>query len=253
MSVGYRYITYEKKDGVARLTFNRPEKLNAFTWEMLEEVVHAINDARGDPETRALLLTGAGRSFSSGMDVAQITDVMSDKLMPTAVIVSALKDFEKPAVAMVNGPAVGAAVDVVLFCDFAVASEEAYFWYSYIVRGAIPSAGAWLLPRVIGVKKAMQMLLLSDRMGAREAERSGLVYKTVPAEKLEDETAALVSRVAAIAPVAYGLTKRSILKGLERDLATSIEYAAYARAVASRHKEAEEGVKAFFEKRQARY
>ena len=251
--MGYRYILYENNGGIARLTFNRPDKLNAFTWEMLEEIVHAIKDAREDPKTRVLILTGAGRSFSSGMDVAQITDVMSERLMPTAVIVSALKDFEKPAVAMVNGPAVGAAADVVLFCDFAVASEQAYFWYSYIVRGAIPSAGAWLLPRVIGVKRAMQMLLLSDRMGAREAERFGLVYKTVRPEKLEDETAALVSRVAAIAPVAYRLTKRSILKGLERDLATSVEYTAYARAIASRHKEAEEGVKAFFEKRQARY
>jgi len=249
----YKLITYEKKESIAKLTFNRPERRNAFTWNMLEEIVDALKDAKNDEQVRVLIITGKDRAFSSGMDVSQIHDVMSDKLMPTAVIVSELKTFEKPAIAMVNGPAVGAGVDVALFCDFVVASEDAFFWYSYIKRGAIPSVGCWIVPRIIGVKGAMRMLALSEKIEAREAERLGLVYKVVPRDKLEEATMELAEILSGLPPVAYRFTKHSINKGLTMDLDTSIEFAAYARAVASKYREADEGVKAYFEKREAKF
>jgi 2-(1,2-epoxy-1,2-dihydrophenyl)acetyl-CoA isomerase len=251
--MGYESIIYEKEENIAKLTFNRPEKLNAFTWDMLDEIVDALRDAKKDDSVEVLIITGKDRGFSSGMDVSQVRDVMSDKLMPTAVIVSELKTYEKPSIAMVNGPAVGAGVDVALFCDFAVASENAFFWYSYIKRGAIPSVGCWIVPRIIGVKGAMRMLMLADKIEAAEAERLGLVYKVVPQSELEAATMDLAKRLTGLPPVAYRFTKHSINRGLTMDLDTSIEFAAYARAVAARHKEADEGVSAYFEKREAKF
>ena len=251
--MSYEMILYEKENGIARLTFNRPEKKNAFTWAMLDEIVDAIKDAKIDNKVRLLIITGKDNAFSSGMDVSQISDVMSDRLMPTAVIVSELKDFEKPSVAMVNGPAVGAAVDVAIFCDFVVAAEEAFFWYSYIRRGAIPSVGSWLMPRIIGVKAAMRMLLLSERISAQEAENLGMVYKVVPREILENTTMELAKRLINMPATAYKFTKHTINKGLEWDLRTTTEFAMYARAVASKQKEYDEGVSAFFEGREAKF
>lgn len=249
----YKMILYKKTDGIARLTFNRPEKRNAFTWDMLDEITHALKDAKTDEKVKLLIITGKGDAFSSGMDVSQISDVMSDRLMPTAVIVSELKDFEKPSIAMVNGPAVGAAVDVAIFCDFAVAVPEAFFWYSYIRRGAIPSVGSWLMPRIIGVKEAMRMLLLSEKISADEAKQMGMVYKVVSKSNLEKAAMELAERLRNMPLTAYQFTKRTIFKGLEWDLKTTTDFTMFARAVASKQKEYDEGVSAFFEKREATF
>ena len=249
----YKMILYEKNNGIARLIFNRPEKRNAFTWDMLNEITHALKDAKTDEKVKLLIITGKGQAFSSGMDVSQISDVMSDKLMPTAVIVSELKDFEKPSIAMVNGPAVGAAVDVAIFCDFAVAVKEAFFWYSYIRRGAIPSVGSWLMPRIIGAKAAMRMLLLSEKISADEANQMGMVYKVVSKQNLEKTTMELAERLKNMPLTAYQFTKRTIVKGLEWDLKTTTDFTMFARAVASKQKEYDEGVSAFFEKREATF
>lgn len=255
----YEVTTYEKKDRIARITLNRPAKLNAVIPRMMEEILAAMADARQDDNVRVLIFTGAGRGFCSGDDVEHLRKIMADEggkpSLPGAAgpLPTALRVFEKPTIAMVNGSAIGMGCDLALMCDFIVASEKASFGELYIQRGVVPSAGNWLLPRMVGVKKAAQILMLGDIFDAREAERIGLTYKVVPPELLEAETMQLANRLANIAPVALRFTKYAIIHGLEWNLETTLGYVSYARSAAAKVGEAVEGVVAFREKRAARF
>ncbi len=255
----YEYTIYEKKGRIAKSTLNRPEKLNAVVPEMITELIDQIDDAREDEGTRVWIVTGAGRGFCAGDDLDHLKKVFADEggkaslPGPAGPLVLALRNFDKATIAMVNGAAIGIGCDLALCCDFVIASETARFGEVYLQRGVVPSAGNWLLPRMIGLKKAAQLLLLGDLFDAGEAEKLGLTYKIVPADQLEAETMKLAQRLSNMAPVALRFTKHAMIHGLEWNLETTLAYVSYARSVAAKFREATEAVAAYMDKRDAKF
>lgn len=258
----YKYIVYEKDTRIAKITMNRPQKFNAMFPDMEEELLSAFRDCQKDDNIRVLVLTGAGRAFSSGEDVAWLQERArrlegippEQRPVPTPMWASpiprALVDIvEKPVIASVNGVCAGAGYGLALASDIRIASEKARFAHIYLRRALTTSCEVWLLPRLIGLGPAFYHILMADDMDAQEALRLNLVSRVVPHEKLEAETRELALQIAERPPVATRFTKRAIYKGLLSSLNDTMEFVGYARAAAAGSREPEEGRRAFLEKR----
>ena len=253
----YETLTYEKKDNVAIITLNRPEALNALDDRSFPEISKAFGEADDDPEVRALILTGAGRAFSAGLDLKERGQraPRTAKERQRFIIKShekALYDMrqvEKPAIASINGVAVGAGMSLALLCDFRIASDRARFSTGYLNIALMPGGAlAQLLIPCVGRTKATELLLLADLFDAREAERIGLVNKTVPHEELESTVWQLAQRLAHGPTIALGMTKMAINRALG-DYVTEIEREAYEQAVCGLTEDMTEAITAFREKR----
>ena len=260
----YNTIILEKKDGVAILTLNRPETLNAWNEDMTREVTNVIGSVDRDKNVRVLVITGAGRGFSSGADIkdelakiaAGATETIFERMMhgePTVVTVPLLiRRLDKPVICAVNGIAAGAGFAVALACDLRIASEKAKFSMAFILRALIPDSGStFFLPRLVGTAKACELIFTGDTIDAIEAERIGLVNKVVPHEKLLEATEEIATKLAKRPPVALKYAKRAIYKGLtETDLVSHIDYELALNAICTRTDDFKEAVKAFLEKRE---
>ncbi len=257
----YETILFEKTGGVAAVALNRPKKLNAFDATMHEELYAALEDAAADEEVRCVVLRGEGRGFSAGADLAQIIEGsdgdpdLGEYLRNTySRLVKRMVSMEKPIVASLHGPVYGAGVGIALACDLRVAAESAKFSVAFIKIGLMPDAGvSFFLPRVVGLGRALQMSMLGDPVEADEALRIGLVNKVVPDGKLSGETAALASRLAAMPTAALGRTKRALYASFEDDLETVLGREAEGQTFCGYTEDHKEGVRAFFEKREARF
>ncbi|MBI2864671.1 MAG: enoyl-CoA hydratase/isomerase family protein [Chloroflexi bacterium] len=256
----YEDIVLAKKDGIATITLDRPERMNAFTAGMKESLPLAIDEVRRNDDLKVLVLTGAGRGFCTGADVGDLgsravgsASTPYDRrnyILGVQRLVLALRGLDKPTIAMVNGPAVGAGCDLALGCDMRIASENARFGEVYIKLGVVPgNGGMYFLPRLAGVAKACELIFTGEIIDAREAERIGLVNKVVPAAELEAETMRLAARIAAGPPIAMRLAKIGIYECLTRDLASSLDYSALAMGIAQSTEDHREGTTAFKEKR----
>jgi len=255
--MSYETIILERKDGVATLTLNRPEKLNAINRKMIEELKSAVVEIAKDMDVRALVITGAGRGFCSGADVGDMVQAaapienrywtqMRDK------VILALTDLEKPVIAKVNGVAVGVGCSLALSADIIVASENANFSLIFSRIGLIPDGGALFhLPRLVGPAKAKELIFTARMVDAKEAERIGLINKAVPADELDNEVNMLAKQLAEGPTVAFGMTKKIINKGLTMDLSSVLECEAFGVTIAGTTEDAQEGVMAFLEKRKA--
>ena len=254
--MAYETIIYEKEKGVATITLNRPQSLNAFVPQMNKEVLEALKDGERDKEVRCFMITGAGRAFCAGQDLkgrtpeqkGSLGDSLREKYNP---MIRQIRQMEKIVVAAVNGVAAGAGCNLALSCDLRVASEDAKFIQSFVRVGLAPdSGGSFILPRLVGLSKAMELLLLGDTVDANEAHRIGLVARVFPAAEFASSSKAIAEQVAR-APRGIGLIKRAVnhanLPAVENDL----EYEAYLQEIAGRSSDYDEGVKAFLEKRQA--
>jgi 2-(1,2-epoxy-1,2-dihydrophenyl)acetyl-CoA isomerase len=252
--VGYETIIYEKANGVATITLNRPQALNAFVPQMNKEVLEALKDGDRDAAVRCFVVTGAGRAFCAGQDLKDRTpdqkgslgSSLREKYNP---MIRQIRQTEKIVIAAINGVAAGAGCNLALACDLRVASEEAKFIQSFVRVGLAPdSGGSFILPRLVGLSKAMELLLLGEPVDAHEAQRIGLVAKVFPAAEFAASTKEITERVAR-APRGIGLIKRAVnhamLPGLESDL----EYEAHLQEIAGRSADYDEGVRAFLEKR----
>ena len=260
----YKTVIVEKKNGVATLIFNRPETLNAFNGEMQEETSEAISELGRDEETKVIIITGAGRSFSSGVDVrqelARVAEGASGAVFENIIqgkpnIISAvlqLRRMDKPIIAAINGIAMGAGMCVALASDLRIASERAQFSMAFILRGIIPDVGGtFLLPKLIGSGKACELMFTGDMIDVREAEQIGLVNKVVPHEELMKVTEELANKLTKRPPVALKYAKRAIYKGLsEADLASHLDYEVAINRICMDTEDFKEGVKAFLEKRE---
>lgn len=260
--MSYKYILYDVDDrGVATLTFNRPEKLNATNSEMQAEIVDAVQKTDWNPKAKILVLTGAGKAFGSGMDLKDLVDAgnwsASSSWYPelgaafpphTAGLDRPIRNMNKITIAAVNGIAAGVFCDMTLNCDFRIASEKGSFWEPYY-RLMPPSAGTWYLPRMVGLQKAFSMLVLGEKIDAQEAYRIGLVYKTVPHEELMNAVEDLIGKLLKLSPAVLQHSKRSILNGLEQDFVTTMEYIRYTRALCGHLGIIEEAAMALIEKR----
>jgi 2-(1,2-epoxy-1,2-dihydrophenyl)acetyl-CoA isomerase len=252
--VGYETIIYEKANGVATITLNRPQALNAFVPQMNKEVLEALKDGDRDAAVRCFAVTGAGRAFCAGQDLKDRTpdqkgslgSSLREKYNP---MIRQIRQTEKIVIAAINGVAAGAGCNLALACDLRVASEEAKFIQSFVRVGLAPdSGGSFILPRLVGLSKAMELLLLGEPVDAHEAQRIGLVAKVFPAAEFAASTKEITERVAR-APRGIGLIKRAVnhamLPGFESDL----EYEAHLQEIAGRSSDYDEGVRAFLEKR----
>ncbi len=252
--MSYDTILYEKQSGVATITLNRPQALNAFTSQMNSEFMSALRDAEKDGEIRSIVISGAGRAFCAGQDLkarsweqrGSLGQSLREKYNP---IILRLRDTEKIVLAAVNGIAAGAGCNLALACDLRIASEEARFIEAFVRVGLAPDCGgSFFLPRLVGLGKAMELFLLGEPVDAREALRLGLVTKVVSANQLP-ETAREMAEKLARGPRSIGLIKRAVNRTLKVELENQLEYEAYLQEIAGRTADFDEGVQAFLEKR----
>jgi 2-(1,2-epoxy-1,2-dihydrophenyl)acetyl-CoA isomerase len=252
--VSFENIIYEKKNGVATVTLNRPQAMNAFTIQMNGELQQALKDAEDDKSIRCILLTGAGRGFCAGQDLKGRTPEKKGSLGASLrklynPIILRLQRTEKISVAAVNGVAAGAGCNLALACDLRVASEEATFIQAFARVGLAPDCGGSIvLPRLVGLSKAMELLLLAEPVDAREALRIGLVAKVFPAQDLAGAAREIAEKIAH-GPRSIGLIKRAVNRAIMHDLAAQLDYEAYLQEIAGRSADFDEGVRAFIEKR----
>ena len=252
-------LLIETRDGVATLTMNRPAVLNAFNRELSGELVAALRGIQGDDSIRAILLTGAGRAFCAGQDLAEAIpkgDENPDlgaivKAVYTPVI-RAIRTIEKPVVAAVNGIAAGAGAQLALLCDIVVASPAASFVWSFTKIGVIPdTGGTFLLPRMVGLQRAAALTMLHDKVTAEHAREWGLVYRV--ADPVVGEAQEIAKRLAQMPTRALGLTKRGFNHALGLDLEEAMTFEENLQREAGLSGDYKEGVKAFLEKRQPVY
>ena len=251
----FKFILYEKSEGVATITLNRPEALNAFSKDVVAEVLTALEDIKADENVRVAVLTGAGeKAFSAGADIkamigmtalrARELSLMGEKLCV------ALESLEKPVIAAINGFALGGGLEVAMSCDLRIASETARVGQTEINIGLIPGwGGTQRLTRLVGVGKAKELVFTGRMIDAKTAEQLGIVNMVVPAEKFRETVKQFASDLAQKAPVALKVAKALISKGADIGLESALALEREGFGVVASTEDLQEGVKAFTEKR----
>ena len=253
--MGYETILVDRVQGVGTVTFNRPEARNAIDVRMREELVGAFDELEADETVRAIILTGAGGHFSAGGDVKTMAKRHTAAEGRARVeslnrFVLRLFNFPKPTLAMVDGFAVGAGCNIALGCDLVIASDRARFGEVFAKIGLVPDGGGtWLLPRLVGLAKAKELVFTADIIDAAEALRIGLVNSVVPVAELEATTRTLAAKIAAGPPGTLALAKSLLNRATTGDLAAALELEAFAQGQAISSEDHGEGVRAFLEKR----
>ena len=261
----YEDIILQKEGSIATLILNRPEKMNALTVLMRQEIPAALAEVDEDEQIRVLILTGAGdRAFSAGADVgAQAARISGEtKEIPTRRQITAkigwwvprLREIRVPTIAAINGVAVGVGLSFALACDIRIASDKARFGCVWVNRGLIPDGAAtYLMPQVVGLEKALELFYTGEIINAEEALRIGLVSRVVPHDELMKVTRELAERLAAGPPIVMEFTKYGVYRGLESDIKGAIDYESYAQKVCQTTEDHKEGVRSFIEKRKAEF
>lgn len=243
--------------GVLRITLDRPESLNSFTGELLNEVAGIIETHGRDENVRVIVLTGAGRAFSSGADLAEVNstqDVGEETLDNANRLIRAIRAVPKPVVAAVNGLAAGVGCSVALAADLTVAKESAYFLLAFAGVGLMPDGGATaLVPAAVGRARAVRMAMVGERIGARQAEDWGLITQAVPDEEFQDTVDSLVAKLATGPTVAYAQTKRAFNATVLAGLETALEAEREGQTALFRTADFAEGTAAFREKRRPNF
>jgi 2-(1,2-epoxy-1,2-dihydrophenyl)acetyl-CoA isomerase len=253
-------VAIEARHGVLRIRLDRPERKNALPAAGAVRIVRALEDASTDESLRAVLLTGAGGDFCSGADWVSTNTAGGERPRTGAIqrrtavqahrLVGVLAEVQLPVVCAVRGWAAGLGCQLALVADVTVAADDARFWEPFLQRGFTPDSGAtWLLPRLVGVARAKELLLLGRRLTGSEAAEWGLVHRAVPETDLDATAEELVSRLASGPTVAIGLTKRALHRALEGSLSEALEAEANALELSSRSPDFKEGLAAFRESR----
>jgi 2-(1,2-epoxy-1,2-dihydrophenyl)acetyl-CoA isomerase len=253
-------LIFTKENGIATITFNRPEKLNAVTEAMRTEVHRIATELRTDEETKALIITGTGEAFSTGADASELTADYSGPIEPYILKrpmgwwILPVRHFPKPTIAAIPGIVAGVTFSLALACDFRIASEKARFSMVFVKRGLIPDGGAtYYLPRMVGTSKALELMLSGDTFDVREAERLGLVNKVVPHEQLLDAARELAAKIANGPSVAIELIKRGVYRGVQNDLEPQLEFETLAQRICFQTEDFKEGITSFLEKREPKF
>ena len=256
--MNFETIEFAIDDGVARLTLNRPGKLNSFNAQMHEEVREAMKTVRGDDGIRCLLLGANGRGFCAGQDLsernvapdAEVPDLGESLEQKYNPLIRSLTSLEKPVVCAVNGVAAGAGANIALACDIVLAAESARFIQSFCNIGLVPdSGGSWILPRLVGHARAMGLALLGERLSARQAEEWGLIWKCVADDELAAEAGRLAKHLATRPTRGLGLIKRAMLASSTNTLDQQLDLERDLQRLAGRSEDYREGVAAFMQKR----
>lgn len=257
-------LIWEVADGVGRITLNRPERLNAWNEAFGHELKQVITEEAVDPSVRAVLITGAGRAFSSGADLKEMGagDILEDGRPDVKgrlhglyhPIILGVRRMEKPVVAAVNGPAVGIGASLALACDLILAAESAYFGLAFVNIGLMPDGGSTaFVPATAGKARAFELALLGERVDAARALDWGLVNKVYPDDQLLPEAEALVTRLAAGPTRSYAGSKRALNRMVYGDIDAQLDLEADIQHQLARTDDFVEGVQAFVEKREASF
>lgn len=259
--MNFETILFDNADGVARITLNRPDRLNSFTVQMHEEVARAL-DAVTDSAARVLVLTGAGRGFCAGQDLSDravapggegvdLGESLENRYNP---LIRRLAVLEMPVLCGVNGVAAGAGANIALACDIVIATKSAKFIQSFANIGLIPdSAGTWTLPRLAGQARAMGLTLTGEPLTAERAEAWGMIWKCVDDDKLGAELDALAAKFASAPTKGLAATKKLIREGATRTLDAQLDAERDAQRMLGRTADYKEGVAAFMEKRAPKF
>lgn len=255
-------LLIDQRDGVLLLTLNRPDVLNSFTKPMARAMQDALAMAAESPTVRAVLITGAGRGFCAGQDLAEVLPV-GDGPMPDIgdfvkasynPIIRAIRHLEKPVICAVNGVAAGAGANLAFACDITIAAESATFVESFAKLGLIPdTSGTFFVPRLVGVQRATGMFFLAEKMTAAKAKEWGLIWDVVAGDVLLETAMAMAQSLATQATRGFGLTKRAMNASFANSLDAQLDVEADAMTEAGRTADYAEGVRAFLEKRKPVY
>lgn len=257
------HFIFEQTGQIARLTFNRPDVLNAFRLSMFHDLLAIIRQVREDDAVRALVLTGNGRAFSAGIDLQEQAHLFADDVLlkPAQENLALMQDITrqlvalpKPVISAINGAAVGVGAEISIASDIRLASESAYFMFAEVKRGLFETNGVmYFLPRLVGYGRALEWMLTGDRISADEALRAGLVTRVLPADELIPYAIGMAERLASNAPISVRLIKQVMGRSCDLDLEAvmGLESAGMLECAAS--DDFKEGVRAFNEKRAPRY
>ncbi len=253
------FITSEQKNNVLIIKLNRPDKFNSFNREMAFELHNALDNAENNENIRTIVLTGTGKAFCAGQDLAEAIDpngpgiakIVDEHYNP---IILRLRSIEKPIIAAVNGVAAGAGANIALACDIVTATFSASFIQAFSKIGLIPdSGGTFFLPRLIGFQKASALMMLGDKVAATEAQQMGMIYKVFSDETFMDDVLKLAETLSNMPTKAIGFTKRLLNQSLTNDLNAQLHQEGYLQVEAANTSDYKEGVNAFLEKRKPEF
>jgi enoyl-CoA hydratase/carnithine racemase len=260
MNPPFRTLKFDlSSDGIATITLNRPEKLNAMNAEMRREFNSLVDELYDDQKIKVIVFTGEGRAFSAGGDIDFIdqdwnTPDFRKETQKFTGFFDALEQLEKPVIAAINGPCTGAGLQITLSCDLRIASGEAQFGFRENQIGLIPGAGGCSrLVKLIGYGKAKELIFIGEMITADEALRIGLINRVVPHQQLLDETNKIARHLLTRAPVALGLAKRILWNCVNVDLATGRSIESLAQSILIKTEDHKEGIRAFREKRSPKF
>jgi enoyl-CoA hydratase len=251
----FKFIVYEKSEGVATITLNRPEALNAFSNDVVEEILRALEDVKSDENVRVIVLTGAGeKAFSAGADIKSMMGMTPLKARELSLmgerLCLALENFEKPVIAAINGYALGGGLEVAMACDFRITSENARMGQTEVNIGLIPGwGGTQRLTRLVGMTKSKELVFTGKMVDARTAEQLGIVNMVTPADKLKETVRQFAIELASKPPVALKVAKALVNKGANIGLDSALALEREGFGVVASTEDFKEGVSAFTEKR----
>lgn len=248
-------LEVDDKDGVRKIIFNRPAVFNSFNKEMALALQQELDIAEKNIDVRAIVLTGAGKAFCAGQDLAEATDPNGPPLQSIVAehynpIIEKIRSIEKPIIAAVNGVAAGAGANIALACDIVFAKESASFIQAFSKIGLIPdSGGTFFLPRLIGSQKAMALMMTGDKVGAQEAASLNMIYKVLNDEDFDEEIARFTAKIAKMPTKGLGLTKRAVNQSFTNNLTQQLKLEEELQTQAGKSYDFKEGTSAFLEKR----
>lgn len=258
----YEHILVSEAEGIVTITLNRPDKLNAFIGHMRRDLAEALEHAGSDRSVRVVIVTGAGRAFCAGGDVAFMAELMDRRdaeefsriLGAGRRVITAIRQMTKPVIASINGAASGAGCNLAFACDLRIASNNATFSQSFAKVGLHPDwGGTYFLPRLVTSNKACEMFFLGESIDAAEAARLGIVNQVVTPEELENATLQLAERLRAAPPIAIAAAKHAVYMSEAAELEEMLRYETEAQLRCFESEDGHEGVRAFLEKREPRF
>ncbi|MES2558084.1 MAG: enoyl-CoA hydratase-related protein [Bacteroidota bacterium] len=246
-------------NGVCTITLNRPEVFNSFNKVMAIALQDALDDCASNDEVRAIVITGEGKAFCAGQDLAEATDPNGPELQSIVrdhynPIIERIRAIEKPVIAAVNGVAAGAGANIALACDLTIAKHSASFIQAFSKIGLIPdSGGTFFLPRIVGMQKALGLMMTGDKVTAEQADAMNMIYKAVSDESFEEEVTKLAETLAKMPTRGLGLTKKAVNQSFSNDLTGQLALEEELQTEAGQTEDFSEGVNAFLEKRKPEF